>query len=655
MRCVRLPIAIALALSLVPRLAAAEVATAALPAPAGQSIQSDGTLLSFVLTDLTQRKQALAKKPVKVAKGQATPVSTEAAWLEALSAHYAAPQSAMAWVDRNGLAPRTQAAIDEMLGAGDYGLEPAKFGIPVWTAGQTDLRALAKTEVDFSLAILRYALHARGGRFNPTELSLWLDYNPRIVNPSALITDLSKSADIAGALRAMHPSHPQFEALRQALLAERRPVTVSPGQDVIAMGAPIKPGQRHPDVALVRQRLSKPADAGNETLLDRDLMDAVAEFMSDTGIPFGRRRGIDDDVRQALNGERKEGAKGNKARINLILANMERWRWLPRDFGDLYIWNNLPEFETRVVKSGSIIHAERIIIGEAQSQTPVFSDTMTRVIFKPDWNVPESIKLSSLWGSLRGGDFDILGRRNMRIIHQGREIKPQKIKWATVNARDVPIVQGPGSGNPLGDFKFVFPNKHDVYMHDTTSRHLFSANARTFSHGCIRVRNPQRFAEVILAEGKNWNKADVAWQARTKSTVRIELDRSIPIHNTYFTLVADANGALKPFRDMYGHDKRIIDALTGVDPKRIGASDPALALKQRNEQLALAAPVPSKPDTLPPKPFSIFGFKPAPVAPIRPGRRQRPSYDQPPPPPGYFMTRQGIYRTSPPRGSYYVR
>jgi murein L,D-transpeptidase YcbB/YkuD len=582
------------------------------PGPADEPAQTtaqDATLLAYVLSDLTARKQVLTKKLLK--KRQTLLDDPEAKWIHELAVYYAEPQSVTAWVDRSGFLPRSEAVIKELMRAADYGLEPSRYAVPPLPEGRKDLQTLAAAEVHLSLALARYAYHARGGRFDPTELSLWLDYKPRPPSIGALNSEISRSTDIQGAIHALHPNHPQFEALRQALLKEREPVKVPAGQVIIPMGERIKPGQRHPDVVLVRQRLAMPSSNGEDALLDPDLADAIAKFMLNAGMPYGRRRGIDDGVRLALNGGRRAVNKENTARINQILANMERWRWLPRDLGETHIWNNLPEFETRVVKQGRVIHSERIIIGETQSQTPIFSDSMTRVIFKPDWTVPESIKLSSFWGSLRSGDYAVLQRRNMRIVHEGKEIKPHKIKWESVNARDVPIVQGPGSGNPLGDFKFVFPNKHDVYMHDTTSKHLFEASERTFSHGCIRVRNPQRFAEVILAEGKSWSRADVAWQARTKSTVRIELDRAIPIHNTYFTLVADASGNLRAFKDMYRHDKRIIDALNGVDPKRIGASDPARALIERNRQLAAAPPIPQPlPAVQTNSPAGLFSFKP---------------------------------------------
>ncbi|MGQ0674065.1 MAG: L,D-transpeptidase family protein [Hyphomicrobium sp.] len=597
-------------------------------------------LEALVVAELLARKFALKSEPV------------EAAWVQQLLGFYSAAGASTVWVEPGGVSPRGRQAIDELRRADEYALEPARLNIPPALSTPSDERALARFEVAMSLAVARYAWHARGGRMEPTSLSLWLDYTPRPGNAAEVIGAIQRAGDIEKAFGALHPQHRQFDALRRALLLETSgSASATELQPMIPMGVRIRPNRRHPDVALARLRLSAPARDGDHELLDSDFQKTLFEFMNETArIHYGRKRGIDDDVRVALNGGSAASPVGgslggDRAKIDLIRANMERWRWLPRDLGDLYVWNNLPEFQTRVVKAGEVIHQERIIIGQPDTQTPVFSDSILRVIFNPDWNVPESIKLSSLWGNLRGGDFGVLKRRNMKIMHDGREVNPAKLKFDVLNAREVPIVMAPGPGNPLGKFKFVFPNKHDVYMHDTTSKGLFNSNVRTFSHGCIRVRDPQRFAEVLLAEGRGWNKADVRWQMRTKAMTRLELDRAIPIHNTYFTLVADASGKLQKLNDVYGHDKRIIDALNGVDPKRIAASDPAMAQKRKNEQLANAPPVvvpakiaskrlraPAVDQRLPPP--SLF-FKPPP--PARP----------------YVAVRSGLTRAVRPRGLLY--
>ena len=124
------------------------------------------------------------------------------------------------------------------------------------------------------------------------------------------------------------------------------------------------------------------------------------------------------------------------------------------------------------------------------------ADRMEKIVFKPQWGVPNSIKITDLLPRLRSGDTGVLKRRGMKIVENGQTISPDKIRWSTTDIRYLSIVQGPGSSNPLGEMKFMFPNLHSVYMHDTTSKHLFRSSSRTFSHGCIRVRNPRKLAQV---------------------------------------------------------------------------------------------------------------------------------------------------------------
>ncbi len=258
---------------------------------------------------------------------------------------------------------------------------------------------------------------------------------------------------------------------------------------------------------------------------------------------------------------------------------------MPDDMGELHVWNNLPEFLTRVVKNDAVIHEERIIVGKENTQTPVFSDEINHVIFQPEWGVPESIKIRTILPHLRGGDYGVLARRGMAIKDGNRVISPSRYRWAKTDIRHVPIIQGPGPGNPLGQLKFMFPNGHDVYMHDTPDKHLFNSSERTFSHGCVRVRNPARFAEVILGEIEGWTADDVARQLKVKTTTKIDLSEHIPVHITYFTLWADGSGTLRQFKDMYGHDKRYSEALAGKSVKLIAARDPALALKKQNDEM----------------------------------------------------------------------
>jgi murein L,D-transpeptidase YcbB/YkuD len=246
-----------------------------------------------------------------------------------------------------------------------------------------------------------------------------------------------------------------------------------------------------------------------------------------------------------------------------LIANMEEWRWMPEDRGDLYVTVNIPEFTLRIVKNGAAIHTERVITGLVDKQTPVFSETMKSIAFQPRWNVPNSIKVNELYPSLaRGGTS--FRRQGLRLSRNGRDVDPESVDWSSTDIRTYDVYQPPGASNVLGELKFNFPNKHTVYMHDTNARHLFEETSRPFSHGCMRVRDPRRMAEILLGEDKGWDAAKIAdLIANGPPNNEVPIERKIGVHITYFTAWVDEQGALQTARDVYGHEKRITQALEG--------------------------------------------------------------------------------------------
>lgn len=529
------------------------------------------------------RHALIAPILAEIEKRSLTPSDAAAkSWLSELAGYYGSDGATPLWVYDGGYLPRGWEAVTAMHNAGDYGLDAADFPVPEILTNQPSQAEVVAAEVQVSLAVTRYAFYAGGGRIDPTKLSLWLDQKKATeIYASEVMRRIADSGNVTAALRSFHPQNPQFELLRRAYLAERGGAAAP--MAVIPSGPVLSRGDRGADVPLIRKRLDVTSGSGDETLVDRPLLKAVRAFMSEQG--YGRKRVIDDEVRSALSKPVATGGAKKKALLEKYVANMERWRWAPANFGQLHIWNNLPEFETRVVKDGEVIHQERIVIGTPSTQTPVFSDQMSHVIFQPEWGVPESIKIRDLLPRLRGGDTSVLTRRNMRIYADGKEISPSRFNWNKVDPRNVPIVQRSGPSNPLGQLKFIFPNAHDVYMHDTPSKGLFAEKERTFSHGCIRVRNPQRFAEVVLGQVDGWTPEDVKRQLTIKDTRKVDLITPIPVHNTYFTLVASADGTVTQLKDVYGHDRRVTDALNGKSLQQIAAADPALALKRENERL----------------------------------------------------------------------
>lgn len=485
------------------------------------------------------------------------------------------------WINQKGLNARGRELVDVLRSAGDWGLDVSEFDVPDLGASGLTEPVLVAIEAQLSAEALRYARHARGGRLNPRKLSRIIDQDARVKDPAEVITQLGSAASAKSYLLGLHPQHPQFEKLRQKMLALRKPAppvekTVEepvfvkiPGR-----GKALSVGQEHADVALLRKRLKVKAEEGeDETVFDEALARALKAFQKKAGIAASGR--LTRSTRRALNRSGKKPkskkARSGKDKIRHIVMNMERWRWMPEDLGKSYVWNNIPEFYTRVMRGDEQLWKERIIVGLPDWATPVFSADMKFVIFNPSWGMPNGIKARELKPRLKaagsgflffgGGGASVIRAYGLKVYQNGREINPDSVNWVNADLRKYSFVQPPGAKNPLGIVKFRFPNKHNVYMHDTIEPELFGQSHRAKSHGCIRVRNPRKFAALMIQEGNSVSPE--AATARARRGGNITLDYQIPVHMTYFTAVVDQNGKLRTFGDLYGHDRRLSAALFG--------------------------------------------------------------------------------------------
>jgi L,D-transpeptidase YcbB len=422
----------------------------------------------------------------------------------ALQQFYAERRSEPVWVTPTGFTPAAKAVLAEIGRADAWGLDAAAFRLPALAQGELTRDQRAEAEIALGLAILEYARHARGGRANPLSLSRNLDRQPQLLDPRSVIEAAAATDAPDAYLRALHPQHPQFERLRQAYLALKRSDAPPVEQVVQAKG---KGKSKHKHAAVKAQ-------AGPN--------------------------------------------------LRTLLVNMEQWRWMPEDLGSFYVWVNIPEYTIRVVKDERVIHTERVVVGRASTQTPVFSHQMEQVIFHPYWGVPDSIKTNELLPSLARGNIGVLERQNLKVSYRGRDINPASVDWTKADMRKFHVYQPPSANNALGIVKFRFPNKHDVYMHDTPSKSLFNASTRAFSHGCMRVRDPLKLAELVLAEDRGWTAGRVtAAVQRGPKDNQINLTTKVPVHMTYFTAWVDDDGKLRIFGDVYGHENRIAMGVAG--------------------------------------------------------------------------------------------
>ncbi|MGE5261545.1 MAG: L,D-transpeptidase family protein [Actinomycetota bacterium] len=494
----------------------------------------------------------------------------------ALLDYYSVPDQPLLWVDENGLNDRAKSAMGEIAKADDYELRASDYTLPKPAEfNPLDAKAtdwLADAEVKISYAVLDYANDARGGRLDPQRLSENLDPTLNLPDPSEVLGSIAIRSDPAAYLRSFQPDQPQFEALRQKLLELRgggKPAEpAKPDVVVIPDGPLLKFGVENEQVALLRKLLNVDAGA-NANLFDKDVYNAVRSFQLAHGAaPDGM---VGAGTRRMLNNQQEQPARqAGSPKIQQILVNMERWRWLPNDMGPYYVTVNIPEFMVRVVEDDKVIHSARVVAGKPDKQTPIFSNEMQEIVFNPYWNVPNSIKTEEIrpflveeggWFGGGGWNTAVLERHNLRINIGGREVDPSRIDWNRIDIRSLNIYQPPGPDNVLGNVKFVFPNKHDVYMHDTTQKSLFAKTVRAESHGCMRVQNPDQLAATLLKEDQGWSYGRVASAIQGGPDQHIALKEKIPVYITYFTLRVNEDGSISTFSDIYGHDARMAAAL----------------------------------------------------------------------------------------------
>ena len=505
----------------------------------------------------------------------------------ALAAFYGS-RSASLWTSSSGFTEKAATVIAELKKAGDWGLD-AKVFVVSDLASSAIPEAQADAEVALSLAALKYARYARGGRVEPLSLSNILDMKPPLKDPKAVIAGLAGSATPDSFLRDLNPKHPEFEKLRQALLKARGPQEPEDKLDDALKiklpdeGSAFKLGNTHGEIALLRKRLKvESVSPAEEFLFDAKLEAALKAFQEAHDL---KANGVlTSKTRAALNREGQPKKVDHKGRVDLILVNMERWRWLPEDLSAFYVINNIPEFTSRVMKGGEEVLKQKIIVGQPTWPTPVLTSSMEFIIFHPEWGVPDGIKVKELLPRLKrasaqyGGGFleelfsggssgagaRVLQAYKLTPTLNGRPVDANQIDWNRVDIKRFSFVQPAGAENPLGIVKFRFPNRHDVYMHDTPQRGLFAQSFRALSHGCMRLENPKRLAEILLGEDKGWGPDKIRdLLSGAAASNEVTLSKPIPVYLTYFTARVGPEGKLETYSDIYGHDERLLSALAG--------------------------------------------------------------------------------------------
>lgn len=414
----------------------------------------------------------------------------------------------------------------------------------------TDPARLAEVETAFSASVTLYARHASGGRIDPSVVSRSMTLRPRQIDTAELMSRLAEADDPAALLMDLHPKHREFVALREQL--QRVYDGAVEEQVIIPDGRLMKAGRTDERVPLLRQRLDLVDPADNPLAYDDGVREAVKAFQEQFGLVVDGVVG--PATIAALNGTHGASAED-------IIANMERWRWLPEDLSDFYVFVNVPEYRLEIHDADRITFNTRVVVGQRTHQTPIFYDEIEHVVVNPYWNVPASIARNEI-APILASNPGYLASHNMELLHGGRIVNASAVNWSRTSVNEFRIRQRPGPGNALGNIKFLFPNQHNVYLHDTPSKSLFSRSARAFSHGCIRVQNPMDFADALLVQEPDLDSARLTSMfGRSERWVNVE--RHIPVYINYFTLRVGEDGTIRSYPDVYGHNERMVNLLSG--------------------------------------------------------------------------------------------
>jgi murein L,D-transpeptidase YcbB/YkuD len=575
--------------------------TAAPAAPASPAAATEQSAAPDPLASLDPADRVVAEKIRDVLSTKAESIFVSKAERAAVQSFYQGRSFAPLWLDKGVENARAKSAMARLNGADADGLEAKDYRTPKFAELSAD--ALAEADLKLTQTVLAFARHLQAGRFPYNKVSsnnIQLPQAPP--DPATVLAKMVEAADAGKALDEYSPPHEAYLRLK-AKLAEMRAKSASPQHD-IAEGPLLKLNAKSPmqdpRVPSLRERLGVPGEA-SDSAYDATLAAAVRKFQQANELPATGN--LDPRTIKELNGPVKD------KQIDLVIANMERWRWYPRDLGPNHVIVNQPDFTLKVIHDGTQIWTTKVVIGDTSpgKQTPLLSETMRSITVNPTWNVPPSIVNSEYIPAMQRDPW-ALQRMGLLVSYN--------------SDGSIHISQPPGGPNVLGRLRFNLPNRFLVYQHDTNEKFMFASDVRTFSHGCMRIQDPAKYAEVLLnlaRPSEHWTVDRV-----TRLYSGGEQDIALPpaaiwVHVTYQSAFVDDSGKLQVRRDVYGLDNR---TLAAVRSER-GVIEPTPEGKGEQPEVASASQ-PSRRKVVTPNTVSFlqsfFFGAPAQARPVRPPR-----------------------------------
>ncbi len=482
---------------------------------------------------------------------------------EAIAGFYRDRDYAPLWTTADD-AVRRNALLAALAGAAAHGLPVARYPaadlVAAFRAARTE-GDRGRLEVAMTRAFLDYARDVQTGALEPGRLIGGIKREIAVRDRRGNIDTFAATPDPAAFLAALPPQRQEYVQLMTAKLALEALVARGGWGPAVAADS-LGPGDSGPAVVALRDRLLAMGYLRRSATQDYDaqITRAVAAFQTDHGL---------DPSGDATPGTMAEINRPPEDRLAAVVVAMERERWLGAELGHRHIWVNLADFTARIVDDGRVTLQTRTVVGEARTekQTPEFSHEMTYMELNPDWTVPPGIirrdylpKLQSNPHAL--GHLQIIDRR-------GRVVDRDAVDFSTYSASNFPFTlrQRPGDGNALGKVKFMFPNPHSIYLHDTPHKELFPREVRAFSNGCVRLADPFDFAYTLLGPQSADPETTFHSVLDTGRQERLEITPAVPVHLDYRTAFANPRGRMQFRRDVYGRDKVLFAALVeaGLD------------------------------------------------------------------------------------------
>ncbi len=492
-----------------------------------------------------------------------------------VAAFYQSYGYALPWVSDMQPTPQARAVVAIIEKADDKGLSAEDYDGPRWSARLEELRPLdqqpaemdaAQFDLALTISLMRYISDLHTGRIDPREFGIDVNVSQREYNLPQFIEDnVVHSPNVAASLSQVEPPYPGYQRTIQALQTYRR-LAAEPdtGQPLPKVKKTVEPGQNYAGVQQLARFLHLVGDLpesvqipASDIVYEGALVDAVKRFQE--------RHGLDPDGRLGAHTIAEINVPLAQ-RVRQIQLTLERWRWLPPQYGEAPIIVNIPEFRLRAYdKNFHVAVTMKVVVGKAYDhKTPMFMSDLQSVIFRPYWDVPISIVRAEIVPALRR-DPDYLDKQDMEIVGARRRVLPdQRVTAAVLDELrngTLFVRQRPGPNNSLGLIKFDFPNEYSVYMHDTPARVLFSRSKRDFSHGCIRLENAVALADWVLRDNPGWDEERIRAAMDGADAQEVKLAHPIPVLIVYGTVIVLDDGVVRFYDDLYHQDAALDRAL----------------------------------------------------------------------------------------------